>query len=491
MQRAGKPRPGARRAARSGWDHRAGRIELDPLRVADEGGLAVLGQTGEYLTWSNGSSSSSRAWPRAGSPTRTARSGRSRSARASRSTTARRSPPRTSSRRSTRTPTRRTARNALSAFDRRALARAARRRSTTHRRVQARRAERQLPLPRRLRQLQPDHPPRRLRRPVGADLHRHRPVEARHVHARAGVTYAKNPTTGTRPASRSPTPARSRSTPRSRRAILAIQGGEVDVLSQFSVAGGEALLNDPNIASPSCARHRAPRRSTCAPTRSRSPTSACARRWRSCSTGRPSSRALPGQGRPRQRQPVRSRLSRRRDTTVPQRGQTSSRPRRFSPTPASRTASRSSSRPGTNTRSRSSRSCSRTPRKEIGHRRSRSNVTDAGTYYSERLGKSPGSTLAGNHRLRPPRRAERVPHGPAHYDGTWNTAHFTNSDVRPADRGVRRRARHRLSEGRGQEDPGAPARRDAGASSRTSICFLSATTANVSGIMPTDAATST
>jgi peptide/nickel transport system substrate-binding protein len=29
--------------------------------------------------------------------------------------------------------------------------------------------------------------------------------------------------------------------------VLAIQGGEVDILSQFAVVGGEALLNDPNI----------------------------------------------------------------------------------------------------------------------------------------------------------------------------------------------------------------------------------------------------
>ena len=77
-------------------------IELNPLVVYDEGGLGSLPYSFSLAGWPSSaspvstlpgrtiSSSSSRAWPRAGRRTRTARSGRSRSARASRSTTARR-----------------------------------------------------------------------------------------------------------------------------------------------------------------------------------------------------------------------------------------------------------------------------------------------------------------------------------------------------------------------------------------------------------------
>ena len=80
------------------------------------------------------SSSSSRVSPRAGRPTKTARSGRSRSARASRSTTARRSPPRMSPIPSTSTRIRRTrgTRSPHSGI-RAASRREARRRSTTPR----------------------------------------------------------------------------------------------------------------------------------------------------------------------------------------------------------------------------------------------------------------------------------------------------------------------------------------------------------------------
>ena len=62
-----------------------------------------------------------------------------------------------------------------------------------HRRVPARRPERQLPVPHLLGQLQRDHPPRGLRRRLGEDVHRDRPVEARPVHARTwGVTFVRN-----------------------------------------------------------------------------------------------------------------------------------------------------------------------------------------------------------------------------------------------------------------------------------------------------------
>ena len=57
-------------------------------------------------------------------------------------------------------------------------------RRRSHRRVHPGRAERQLPLPGQLRQLQPHHPPEDLHGRLGVDLHRHRSLEAGDVHAR-------------------------------------------------------------------------------------------------------------------------------------------------------------------------------------------------------------------------------------------------------------------------------------------------------------------
>lgn len=62
-----------------------------------------------------------------------------------------------------------------------------------------------------------------------------------------GVTYTKNPSywDTTRQPLADTSELRFYAEDQAR--VLAIQGGEVDILSQFAVVGGEALLNDPNI----------------------------------------------------------------------------------------------------------------------------------------------------------------------------------------------------------------------------------------------------
>jgi peptide/nickel transport system substrate-binding protein len=62
-----------------------------------------------------------------------------------------------------------------------------------------------------------------------------------------GVTYVKNPDYWD--PSRQPNADRNevRFYPEEQARVLALQGGEVDILSNFSVAGGKALLTDPNV----------------------------------------------------------------------------------------------------------------------------------------------------------------------------------------------------------------------------------------------------
>ena len=67
--------------------------------------------------------------------------------------------------------------------------------------------------------------------------------------------------------------------------VLALQGDEVDFVEHFSVSGGKALLDDPNVQVIAVRTARTGS-CTCARTWSRSPTSASARRWRCRSTGR-------------------------------------------------------------------------------------------------------------------------------------------------------------------------------------------------------------
>ena len=99
-----------------------------------------------------------------------------------------------------------------------------------------------------------------------------------------GVTYGKNPDYWDQ--TRQPNADTNQITfyKEDQAKVLGLQGGEVNILSQFSAVSGQALLNDPNITSSRCGR-RSIARCTCAATRTRSRTSAPARRWRSCWTG--------------------------------------------------------------------------------------------------------------------------------------------------------------------------------------------------------------
>ena len=91
--------------------------------------------------------------------------------------------------------------------------------------------------------------------------------------------------------------------------ILALQGGQLDVVQQFSVVRRPGDARRPGrTRSSSCSRRRTAS-CRCAPTRSRSTTSACARRWRSpIDRQAHRRRPVPGQVRPRQRQAVRARV---------------------------------------------------------------------------------------------------------------------------------------------------------------------------------------
>ena len=85
--------PRLARAATPGGTIRVAQIvpaaAIDPVKIADGGGITVLSQVAETLVLSGGDLTAGRCWPRAGRRTRTARSGPSSCARASNSTTAR------------------------------------------------------------------------------------------------------------------------------------------------------------------------------------------------------------------------------------------------------------------------------------------------------------------------------------------------------------------------------------------------------------------
>ena len=114
---------------------------------------------------------------------------------------------------------------------------------------------------------------------LGEDVQGTGPWKLEKYTPNVGVTYTKNPDYWDTSASRSPTATRSSTTSKETPQILGIQGGEVDLLAQFSAVNGKALLTDPNINVIEL-RASSTARCTCARTRSRSTTSACARRWR-------------------------------------------------------------------------------------------------------------------------------------------------------------------------------------------------------------------
>ena len=151
---------------------------LDPVTVADQGGLGVLGQSGEYLIWSDRDLKALPRLAESWSPTEGGRvwrfkirqgvtfhDGTPMDAEDVASTFNRLADPDAGS-------------NALSVFNGVLSKGNTKARRRHHGGVPARRPERQLPVPGQLGQLQRDHPPQDLRRRLGEDVHRHRPVEA-------------------------------------------------------------------------------------------------------------------------------------------------------------------------------------------------------------------------------------------------------------------------------------------------------------------------
>ena len=102
--------------------------------------------------------------------------------------------------------------------------------------------------------------PKDFEREVGEDVPRHRPVEARAIHAELGrLLRQERRLLGQDAGSRSSTASEVKFYPKEQAQILALQSGDVDVLVHFSPTGGKALLNDPNITVIELRASRAPR----------------------------------------------------------------------------------------------------------------------------------------------------------------------------------------------------------------------------------------
>ena len=312
-----------------------------------------------------------------------------------------------------------------------------------------------------------DHPPEDvLRRRLGVDLHGHRPVEARDVHARGRASR----TSGTRATgTRQPQPARRPE----RDQVLRGRAGRASSPSRAARSTSlEPVLRRRRAGAarrPEHHRHRDQRRP--APPvhmrddRSRSRTSASARRWRSLLDRQALVDGLFDGRRPTSATTARSRRSSRStDPSVPQREQDVEQAKQlladagksdgFEVTLATLAGLRDP---------RPRRARSRTRRRRSGSP-IELQLTDDGAYYGdftyERLALA--RLAARDHRLRPPRRAERLPDRRARKRGARGTRpHFKNPtyDTLVADYVAALRPR-RAARGR-QADPGAPARRDA------------------------------
>ncbi len=157
--------------------------EIDPIKVADEGGLGVMSQTGEFLSWSD---SKLQLQPRLAESWKPNSDGSVWTFKIRQGVKFHDGTPMTaddvaSSINALSDP--KSGSNALSTFAGRALEGLGEGDRREHGRVPARRAERQLPLPAELGQLQLAHRPEGPEREVGEDVPRHRPVEDGEVHA--------------------------------------------------------------------------------------------------------------------------------------------------------------------------------------------------------------------------------------------------------------------------------------------------------------------
>ena len=312
-----------------------------------------------------------------------------------------------------------------------------------HGRVPPRRGQRQLPLYGLDRQLQRRHPAGRLCRRLREDHDRHRPVQAGEIHAEGRrLLRAQRRITG----ARRPLPDRIEFTfyadyqPQ----ILALQGGQVDIIQQLPVLQGVGLLNDPEFRHHQHAVDRRTSRCTCAPTWIRSRTSACAAPSRSCLDrpklvqGLMKGRAEIGNDSPfAAAYPV-------------------DRPERAAAREEHR---RGQAADGSGRHGKGFKTTLTTEKyleipdyavliqnavKEIGGD-IELNIMDQGAYYGDAVyGKSPLARFRhGHHRLRPPRRAERLPVGAAAQRRHLEFGAFQERRIRHAGDELYRRARPR------------------------------------------------
>ena len=330
---------------------------IDPITVADDGSLAVLAQCGEYLVWSDSELNAVPRLAESWEPNEDAsvwtfkirqgvkfHDGKEMTAEDVAASINRLADPDSAS-------------QALSAFTGFLTKDSAKATDATDGRVLARGAERLVPLPAELGQLQHDHPARRLRRRLREDHERDGAVHPRASSRRARARRsARTRSTGTRSASRTRTTTEIRFYGKEQARVLALQSGEVDVVTQFSVSGGRALLTDPNVQTVDAEGHDAP---PGAPAHGQGPVQGQARAPGARAVDRPQrARRRPVQGPARSWATTRRsrRCSRTRTRASPSASRTSRRPSSCSPTRAWPTASRSSSTRGTASRSPTSRS---------------------------------------------------------------------------------------------------------------------------------------
>ena len=248
---------------------------------------------------------------------------------------------------------------------------------------------------------------------VGEDVPGHRPVEAGEVHAeRRASPTSRTRTTGTR--------ARIPKLDRQRGQVLRQGAGRRSWRSRAARSTSSCSSRRP--AARRCSTTRTSRSSSCASSAHRQMHMRTdkkpfddkrVRQAMALAVDRDSARRRPlrGQGRLRQRQPVRAgvpvdRQERRRSAS-----RTSRRPRRCMQQAGVSNASVDAATRGTASRCPTYAQLVQNDAAKVGHRRSSSNVTPAGTLLRRRRLRqvAVAGLDDGHHRLRPPRRAERVP----------------------------------------------------------------------------------
>ena len=288
------------------------------------------------------------------------------------------------------------------------------------------------------------------------------PGSWRRSRPRSASRTSRTQTTGTRPGCRTPTRARSSSTQDEQARVTRAPGRRGRIVSNFSVAAGGALLDDP--ASPSSSSGP---RSTARSHMRTDKEPFTDKRVRQAMALAIDRQALvdglfEGKSRPRQRQPLRPRLPLHRSVRAAARaghraGEAAARGRGQGRRLRGRAGELAGLRDP-----RPRRSSSRTPAEEVGVT-VELQITDAGAYYGDfTLRQVALARLAlRHHRLRPPRRAERLPLVGARQRGAVERPALQEPRVRRAAGRLRGRVRPRRATGGRQTDPGAAPRRDA------------------------------